>query len=192
MEKSEAVRASEARHRSANTQQLLSALARLRSQRAEDPETARQLLWVSDAVNLLGLLERRRIGDQVDLADIFAQMAPVWRRRDPTGAIQIVLDAEPLLASDNVASTLALIAQELVVNAVTHAGAAGACTVTIRLKRDADQCELSVSDTGPGFPPGGPRERFGLWLVRSLTAQVRGKLELESGPGVTARLSFPL
>jgi two-component sensor histidine kinase len=97
-----------------------------------------------------------------------------------------------LRARRRAASTFALITQELVVNAVTHAGAAGACTITIRLKRDADQCELSVSDTGPGFPPGGPRERFGLWLVRSLTAQVRGTLQLESGPGVTARLSFPL
>lgn len=192
MEKSEAARASEARHRSANNQQLLSALARLRSQRAEDPETARQLLWVSDAVNLLGLLERRCVDNQVDIADILAEMAPVWRGRQPTRSAQIALEVEPLPATDNVASTVALIAQELVVNAVTHGGAAGPCTVTIRLKRDGDRAELTVADDGPGFPPGGPKERFGLWLARSLTAQVRGNLQLQSGPGVTARLEFPL
>jgi two-component sensor histidine kinase len=193
MERTEAARASsEARHRLANVQQLLSALARLRSQRAEDPEIARQLLWMADAVSLLGVLERRRVGELVDFSAFLDEMAPVWRRRHPARACEIVLDAAHLLAPDNVASTLALIVQELVVNAITHAAASGPCAVTVRLVQADGRCELTVADDGPGFAPGGPRERFGLWLVRSLSAQVRGTFTLESPRGVVARLTFPL
>jgi two-component sensor histidine kinase len=193
MDQTEAARAaSEARHRLANVQQLLSALARLRSQRAEDPETARQLLWMADAVSLLGILERRRVGDQVDFAEFLTEMAPVWRRRHPARSVEVVLKVEPFLAADNVASTLALIAQELVINAITHAAMTQACTVTISLSRQGDQCELVVADDGPGLPPDGPRERFGLWLVRSLATQVRGVFTLENQAGAVARLSFPL
>ena len=43
------------------------------------------------------------------------------------------------------------------------------------------------------FDPAAPqtRERFGLWFVRSLAQQVRGELDLSSGPGFCARLVFP-
>ena len=53
--------------------------------------------------------------------------------------------------------------------------------------------ELAVADDGPGFDPAAPqtRERFGLWFVRSLAQQVRGELDLSSGPGFCARLVFP-
>lgn len=193
MERSEAERAaSEARHRLANVQQLLSALARLRSQRAETPEIARQLLWMADAVSLLGLLERRREGELVDFPVFLGEMAPVWRRRHPARAVEIVLDLEPLSTPDSMASTLALITQELVVNAITHAAAAGPCTITIGLHRHGERYELTVSDDGPGLGPVPAPERFGLWLVRSLATQVRGEFDISSGHGVTARLSFPV
>ena len=68
-------------------------------------------------------------------------------------------------------------------------------TVQITLMRLADgRYELVVADDGVGFDPASPaaRERFGLWFVRSLAAQVRGEFSLIPSPGVTARLVFKL
>ena len=188
--------ASELRHRMANTLQLLSALSRMRSQRAAEPETRRQLIWMADAIGSLGALERHRTADGVDFAAYLQEMTPIWRRRHSSRQVDLVVDCEPILAPDTAASTLALITQELIGNALVHG-----CSddrpgrIDVRISRLEDgRCELTVTDDGPGFDPSSPqaRERFGLWFVRSLSAQVRGEFSLTPKPGVTARLVFSL
>lgn len=195
-EMDEAAYASEMRHRMANTFQLMSALARMRSQRAGEPEARRQLLWMADAIGSLGALERHRVDGGVDFAAYLKEMAPVWRRRQAGQTAEVVLATGPVITSDQAASTLALIVQELVGNALAHGYADGrGGAVSIRVAPlDDGRWELVVTDDGQGFDLGSPtaRERFGLWFVRSLSAQVRGEFTLVSQPGVTARLVFSL
>lgn len=185
---------SEIRHRMANTFQLLSALARMRSQRAAEPETRRQLAWMADAIGSLGALERHRRDDGVDFTAYLNEMAPVWRRRHSSRVAELTLQIEPLIAPDSAASTLAMISQELISNALAHGYTDDRPgNVELRLVRlDDGRCELVVTDDGQGFDPASPagRERFGLWFVRSLAAQVRGEFELIHNPSVTARLVF--
>jgi two-component sensor histidine kinase len=186
--------AAEIRHRMANALQLLGALARMRSQRTSEPEARRQLMWLADAIGSVGSLEKRRVADRVDFAGFLAEMAPIWRRRHSSQPADVVVQAEALMVPEHAASTLGLIAQELIGNALAHGfqdGRAG--QVTVRLSRRPDgRCELCVRDDGQGFDPVAERERFGLWLVRSLAVQVRGEFTLDAGPGVTASLAFPL
>lgn len=188
--------AAELRHRTANTFQLISALARMRGQRAVEPETRRQLIWMAEAINSLGALERHRLDGGVDFNGYLQEMAPVWRRRQGARPAEIVVVSEPLIAPDQAASTLALIVHELVSNALTHAFAPDALgRVEVKLGRCGDnRYELVVSDDGSGFDPADhdARERFGLWFVRSLAAQVRGEFKLETRPSVTARLTFSI
>lgn len=188
--------ASEMRHRMANTFQLMSALGRMRSQRAADPETRRQLVWMADAIGSLGALERHRAAQDLDFTAYLTEMAPVWRRRHAPRKAEIRVVAVPLSVPDTAGSTLALIVQELVGNALTHGfpdDRPG--MVEIRLvQTDDGRYELVVADNGQGFDPAMPaaRERFGLWFIRSLSAQVRGEFSLASQPSVTARLTFSL
>lgn len=188
--------AAELRHRTANTFQLISALARMRGQRAVEPETRRQLTWMAEAINSLGALERHRLDGGVDFQSYLEEMAPVWRRRQGARPAEILVNSAPLIAPDQAASTLALIIHELVSNALTHAyGPDVAGKVQVSLAPCApDRFEIVVSDDGSGFDPAGPdaRERFGLWFVRSLAAQVRGEFKLETQPSVTARLIFSI
>jgi two-component sensor histidine kinase len=186
--------ASELRHRMANTLQLLSALSRMRSQRAADPETRRQLIWMADAIGSLGALERHRTEAGVDFAAYLNEMAPVWRRRHSSRQADLIVDCAPFLAPDTAASTLALISQELIGNALAHGcfdDRPGRVDVKLA-RREDERCELVVSDVGPGFDPASAqgRERFGLWFVRSLAAQVRGEFSVEVRDGVTCRLVF--
>lgn len=188
--------ASELRHRMANTFQLMAALARMRGQKAGDPEARRQLTWMADAIGSLGALERHRLDAGVDFAAYLADMTPVWQRRQGARPAEVRLACEPVQATDQAASTLALIAQELVSNAMTHGypdGRVGVVQVGLRRLAD-DRYELTVVDDGQGFDPASPgaRERFGLWFVRSLAAQVRGEFSLECQDGVAARLVFSL
>ncbi|WP_312163809.1 sensor histidine kinase [Phenylobacterium sp.] len=189
------VRAAEMRHRAANTFQLISALARMRGQRTAEPEARRQLVWMAEAIGALGALERHRCEGGVDFQEYLLEMAPIWRRRQAT---EVVVALEPIVTPDQAASTLALIVHELVANALAHAypeGAPGQVEVRLSRTPDAGRYELMVKDQGRGFDPASPtgRERFGLWFVRSLAAQVRGDLKLDTQPGgVTAHLVFSL
>ena len=189
------VRAAEMRHRAANTFQLISALARMRGQRTAEPEARRQLVWMADAIGALGALERHRRGDGVDFQTYLLEMAPVWRVRQAAGHTEVVVEAEPVIVPDQAASTLALIIHELVANALAHSyPEGGGGRVEVRLSKVGERYELVVRDHGRGFDPASPggRERFGLWFVRSLAAQVRGELKLDTRDGVCAQLLFSL
>ena len=190
----EARAASEMRHRMANTFQLMSALGRMRSQRSGDPEARRQLLWMADAIGSLGALERHRTPEGVDFTAYIAEMAPVWRRRHAVRKAEVRVVAIPVLAPDTTASTLALIAQELVGNALAHGypdDRPGMVEISLTQAPDG-RLDLTVTDDGQGFDPEKARERFGLWFVRSLAAQVRGEFTLTFQPSCTAKLVFSL
>ncbi|KQW70766.1 hypothetical protein ASE17_18025 [Phenylobacterium sp. Root77] len=187
----------EMRHRAANTFQLISALARMRGQRTSEPEARRQLIWIAEAIGAVGALERHRCEGGINFQDYLLEMAPIWRRRQAASPTEVVVAMEPIIAPDQAASTLALIVHELVANALAHAYPEDAPgQVEVRLSRLPGEAryELLVMDHGRGFDPAAPsgRERFGLWFVRSLAAQVRGDLKLETRAGVTARLAFTL
>ena len=191
------VRAAEMRHRAANTFQLISALARMRGQRTAEPEARRQLVWMADAIGALGALERHRRGGGVDFQAYLLEMAPVWRRRHTAAPIEVAVAMEPVVVPDQAASTLALIVHELVSNALAHAypeGQSGQVEVSLSKAEDGERYKLVVRDHGRGFDPSSPsgRERFGLWFVRSLAAQVRGELKLDTRDGVCAQLLFSL
>lgn len=191
------VRTAEMRHRAANTFQLISALARMRGQRTAEPEARRQLVWMAEAIGALGALERHRRDGGVDFQDYLLEMAPIWRRRQAASPTEVVVAMEPIIAPDQAASTLALIVHELVSNALAHAypeGAPGQVEVRLSRMPGEGRYELVVKDQGRGFDPTSPtgRERFGLWFVRSLAAQVRGDLKLETQHGVTVQLAFSL
>jgi two-component sensor histidine kinase len=190
---SEAHPGREQRHRIANTLQFLAALARLRSQRIDDEEARRELMWMAGSIGSIGGLEPKRGPKGVDFAAYLAEMSPVWAGRHGAGEVTVVVQAQPLWVSDQSASTLCLIVQELVGNALAHGMAGGrAGTVAVELEvGDDGQCVLSVRDDGDGFDPEARPERFGLWLARKLAAQVRGSFSLTSRPGVTAQLTFP-
>jgi two-component sensor histidine kinase len=90
-----------------------------------------------------------------------------------------------------------LIVNELVSNAILHAfpGARSGC-VQVTLKTEPDGgAALVVADDGAGMAPARaepPAQSVGLMLVKSLTEQLEGRLEVETGAGTCVRVTFPL
>jgi two-component sensor histidine kinase len=88
---------------------------------------------------------------------------------------------------------LALILNELLVNAVKHGGEGA---IRVRLGCAADRFELSVEDDGPGFAPEATARRgSGLGLVHGLARQLRGSFAVEPreprGARCTLRFARP-
>lgn len=188
--------ASEARHKLANVFQLLSTLTRMRIQRSGDEEARRQLSWMLDAISALALLHSRTPGAVgADFSQFLRDMAPLWRRRCGERPIEIQLDLVPLAVHERQESALALIAHELVINAIAHGfpgGGAGAVRIALG-PGEGQTGVLAISDDGQGYDPATvTRARLGLWLIDGLASQVQGVLTTACEGGVQARLVFPL
>ena len=188
-------RQAETRHKIANIFQLLSTLTRMRLQRAEDAESRRHLSWMLDMVAALGALQHRlNSPGGEDFALYVQDMAGQWRRACKDRPIEIEVAVQPLAVPENHASALALVVNELVVNAIAHAfpdDRPG--VIRVDLERLGDRAVLSVSDNGQGYDPQAVQTgRLGLWLVNGLAAQVRGALTTTVESGVRNRLEFPV
>jgi two-component sensor histidine kinase len=192
---SDSERLAETRHKIANIFQLLSTLTRMRLQRADDADSRRHLTWMLEMVSAMGALQHRLHSPGAeDFANYLDDMAVHWRRRCEGRPIVIEVSTQPLRVSENHASALALIVNELVLNAIGHGfpnDRPG--VVRIGLERFGERAVLSVSDDGQGYDPAATETgRLGLWLVNGLSAQVRGKLAVATENGVRARLEFPV
>ena len=143
----------------------------------------------------LGALERHRTEEGVDFAAYLDEMAPVWRRRHSSRAAELVIEVEPLLAPDTAASTLAMITQELIGNALSHGyedNRSGRILVRLT-KLPEGRCELVVTDDGQGFDPAAPRSGRGLANQARRASAIKAKLTVESGPeGTRLTLLLPI
>jgi two-component sensor histidine kinase len=93
-------------------------------------------------------------------------------------------EAEAGELSNDSAMSLALILNELLVNAAKYSGDANEQPVIrANLTGDAGCYVLSVEDGGPGFDLDAVRHRTsGLGLVQGLAAKVRGRLQVSRHP----------
>lgn len=93
-----------------------------------------------------------------------------------------------------------LILNELIVNSFKHAfpggkprDGAAKCEIDITVRHDDDHIELTVADNGIGLPGGiaweNP-ETLGLRLIRMLSRQLNGSIELDRNGGTAFRLRF--
>lgn len=189
------VTASELRHRMANLFQLLTTTARMRIQRCPDAAARLKLGWLLEAIGVVGVLQHRLLSpDGENFALLLEEMLAQWRRRGAAAGITVELDAEPVRVREQSLSALALIAHELTFNAFTHAFADGRTgQIRLELRRlDEDSAAFTVADDGCGYDPQAiPADTLGLWLLKGLVGQVRGRMTTNAGPGgVAVRVEF--
>jgi len=183
-------------HRIKNNLQLIGSLIQLQARRTTDPAAQGALKAVLARVSAVATVHRRLFQGDVQrfavadfLRDLCGDLAAGAGRDD----IAFSLHFEPVELPAAAAAAFALVAQELIGNALKHAfppGRPGQITVT--LQETAGSCVLCVADDGTGLsdaPPG-----FGLSLVRLLCQQLHAELDLGAphGPGARIVLRTPL
>jgi two-component sensor histidine kinase len=110
--------------------------------------------------------------------------------------IELDTRVENSALSIELAVPLGLILNELISNCLKHAfpdGRAGRITVELRPLNPAS-LELTVADDGVGFPAEidfHKADTLGMQLVRTLTEQIGGRLELHRRRGTEFAISFP-
>lgn len=185
-------------HRTAN--EVASALAAMRLAASAGRGHARWDL-VDGAIGRLeafGEVNRflaRPVGARVDAsAEVTsACRAYVAGRLEAAGG-RVEVDAPEAWVDGATGRRLALVAVELVGNALRHGLAGRAGTVTVRLRRTEGELRLDVRDDGPGIRPGAATSRTGLGrgIVSELVERGGGSIRVRTGArGTAVRVRLP-
>lgn len=190
----------EIRHRFANSLELIASLIRLHLRDAESEDARSRLHNVLDAVQIAGHLHAQLDApSDVTFSALLAALAQSWSAIGANRGVEIrvVADHETGVPRQ-FCSTLALVAQELVTNSLTHGfdgGRSGTVEIVLAPLSNGYKV-LEVKDNGAGLDGSrAPKSRpsIGLNLVRTLATQVGGNFtieQVESG-GTVARITFP-
>lgn len=137
----------------------------------------------------------------VNLGDLLGRIAGLLSAGQPVPPrLALELPGDPVMLASREVTALALVANELISNALDHGlGEQPGAGVSVRLFRAGERIRLEVEDEGRGLPPGFDAARdghLGLTIVETLVdEELRGTFSLagRAGRGGTiARVEFPL
>lgn len=190
----------EIHHRVKNNMQIVSSLLSLQSQRLPELQ-AKFLRETQGRIQAMALVHEKLYQSndltQVDMvAYTNSLLQPIIHAySSPATYVKLVQNIASLSMSIDIAIPCGLILNELVSNSLKHAFQERATgEIVVELNKDADQLNLCVRDNGVGFR--GSIDEYepltlGLRLVRLLTGQLQGQLEIRQKEGTEFCIHFP-
>lgn len=189
----------EVHHRVKNNLQLISSLLYLHAEEL-DEEHAGVLAQCRDRVLAMSLVhealavssDRAQVEPGQYLRPLVDAVRATW---GASAAVDVAWDLEAGPLDAQTAIPCGLIVNELLTNAFKHAFPRGRPgVVRVALRPRGGSTELVVSDDGVGIPEHVDLERpqsLGMRLLRSLTEQLGGSLEIARAGGTRIRVLFP-
>ena len=188
-------------HRTRNNYQTVLAMIRLQAKASGGEEARAALEQVANRIEALGEASRRlavasaSLGT-VRLDDHLCSLVAQIERGLSRDGIQLECEVEEVIASSEKATSISIIVNELVTNAIKHAFEDGPDRGAVRvLGKSGQPFELIIEDNGRGIvpkhqPDGGGG--LGSRLVESFARQIGAEHEVRSSAeGTTHRLLIP-
>ena len=191
----------ELHHRVKGNLQTVSSLLSLQARSVKDAEAGAALREAQGRLSAIALVHEKLYGGEqpttLAMAEYLRGLADITLRShvEADGRVIMEVRSDPVRLPVDRALPCALIAHELITNALTHAFPAGRPgRLTIELTRDPedpDLLRLRIQDDGVGVPEGEARRGTGLELVQALAVQLGGTMEISKGEGTVAEVRFP-
>jgi PAS domain S-box-containing protein len=186
----------EIHHRVKNNLQIVSSLLTLQADELRETPAHTALIETVYRVRSMSAVHQQLYGtvglDRIELGE-YARTLCGSLQASIAPTATLALEVEAVEVSIENAIPCGLILNELITNALKHGHADdGSCHITVRVQpRDAGFA-LSVADRGRGFPAGKPASTsLGMQLIRSLSRQLRGKVEFASDGGARVTMVVP-
>jgi two-component sensor histidine kinase len=192
----------EIHHRVKNNLQVISSLLYLQSKHSQDEATLEMFLESQQRVRSMALVHERLYQTEnlarVDCAEYVRDLASYLRHSYgmASGPVNLEVDVADVSLAIDTAVPFGLIVNELTSNALKHAfphGQGGKILIQLTECEDG-QCNLVIRDNGTGLPKGfdlRDTKSLGLQLVKTLTKQLGGTIDLDRGSGTAFRITFP-
>lgn len=189
----------EIHHRVKNNLQMVASILNIQARRSADPQMKRAFqentARVLSIAAIHDILTSTDDGDSVALRPLLEKLRRNLQSMMPQGQeILITIRGDEASVSSEKASSIALVVNELLTNALEH-GFPGRQKgrITVTLLRGRETSGITVEDDGVGFSPGEKRtESFGLEIISLIVQDKLGsKLQIQSGPdGTKAMFGF--
>ena len=195
----------EVHHRVNNNLQLICSLLGIQSRSAVNPLVASALLESHNRVHSMSMVHAMlydsRSLNEIDFAEYARSLAEAVANsydRDSAGGerapVHLAFELDPISLELDRAIPCGLILNELLSNALKHAFPPGRSGVIhVSLRRLQSRIRLTVEDNGVGLPAGGIPDNAdspGIGIVKALTGQLGGTLEISSAGGSRFALMF--
>jgi PAS domain S-box-containing protein len=187
----------ELQHRVKNNLQMITALIRMETRNAAEPDQKR-FERLAGRVDALAILYQTLSGDdgkdEVDLGVYLSQIASAVMNSHAVEGIRLDMKVDTYPVSINVAMPTGLVVNELLTNALKHAfqGRDGG-TITLHSMVDGDGCRIVIADDGIGLPDGESwpkRGKLGALIARSLTENARAEFDVKSSAAEGTRVTI--
>lgn len=191
----------ELHHRVKGNLQTVSSLLSLQSRSVKDREAVDALREAQSRLSAIALVHEKLYGGEqpttLAMADYLRGLADITLRSYADDETRVVLDvrADPVRLPVDRALPCALIAHELISNALKHAfpgGRPGRLVLTFdRDADDPDTLRLRIEDDGVGYSGDDSVYGTGLELVEALAGQLGGTMQIATGEGTVVEVRFP-
>lgn len=183
-------------HRVKNNLTMIGALLRLQARQLDDPPMAAKLNVMMERIDALATVHRR-LYQSTDITRFDLTAFAQNLAADVIGAsgrtdVALVCDIVPVEVSADHASSLGLILNEILTNAIRHGLSDGrAGTITLRARATADGAMIAIEDDGHGIALDEADGGLGRTLVTRLSKQVGATVAWESlGTGTRVTLDI--
>ncbi len=190
----------EIHHRVKNNMQVISSLLKLQSAYLPNEDTRRLFKQSDDRVRSMALIHERLYRSEgfvdIDFSEYIKELSrSLFHSYVVDSRVALDLDLESVHLGIDQAIPCGLILNEVVSNCLKHAFKPGVeGRVRIRLSGgDEESIVLQVTDNGQGLPADFDIDRptsLGMEIVRTLTEQLEGVLEIENVQGTSFTLRF--
>lgn len=192
----------EIHHRVKNNLQIIVSLLRLQISSEEDSRLVNMFRECQNRIMAMAFVHEKLYQSHDLTRVVFTQYIRDFAQELSTAfgikerGIELKTFLEEIELDINRAIPCGLIFNELLTNAIKYAFPGKKIgEIIIRLQREnQDQISLEVCDSGVGLPSDFDQEApksLGLMLVNSLTAQINGKLTIDTSHGTTFKIVFP-
>jgi PAS domain S-box-containing protein len=186
-------------HRVKNNLQLMSSLILLQMRRSADPAVKEALQNVLDRVTAISTVHRRLFqGEDVgrfDVADFIVDLTDDLGAGAAKRGVDVELRLHPVSVPAGRAAPVALIVNELISNALSHAFPEGRKgKVCIALEATPEGYRFEVKDDGVGIDPSAAgADGGGRYIVELLARQLKATVEWKDGdPGTHVSMAVPV
>ena len=185
-------------HRVKNNLQQIGSMLRIEKRIVDDPKLSASFDELADRVRTMGLVHQLLIASrkpsQVDMQGFLFELCQSISTAHnlPAQLKQVATEVEKLEFHLDVAVSVGLLTNELVMNAVKHARPrSDQLTIVVSLKKTAGALVLEVADDGEGSRGAPKIEGTGSLIIRSTVSQLHGSLAYLDGDGTRVVVSIP-
>lgn len=187
-------------HKINNNLQIIDSIMVLQARQLEDSEAKYLLHGLRGRIYALGLVHNQLMGSSnlktFDMAPLLQELSRNLVDGAVVGGVSLSVQASSLVVGIDFAVPVALLATELVTNALKHAFPEGGGQINVSLDQGRDGAlRFVVADNGQGIPPS-PQSATGLHglgheIARNLTKQLKGSMVIDGMGGTRVEILLP-